>query len=126
MAHFDAALDRQHALAVRRGVAFDDVAQVGDDGRFGHVAAPVGAGVVEAGVVGAADEVGHVGDRAVGHRGHRAKGADRGQVAGHAAVHFQDLGLGREAVRGQAGDLADLDLVELMVAAQQQHEILFS
>ena len=58
VADLDAALDRQHALAVGRRVARDDVADVGHDVGLGQVAAPVDAGDVEVDLVGAADEVG--------------------------------------------------------------------
>ena len=67
MADLDAALDRQHALAVGRRIAGDDVADVGHEIGLGQVAAPVDAGVVEVGLVGAADEVAHRRHRAVGH-----------------------------------------------------------
>ena len=66
VADLDAALDREHALAVGRGIAFDDVADVGHRVGLGQVAAPVDAGEVEALLVGAADEVAHRGHRAVG------------------------------------------------------------
>ena len=66
MADLDAALDRQHALAVGRRIALDDVADVGHEVGLGQVAAPVDAGEVEVGLVGAADEVAHRRDGAVG------------------------------------------------------------
>jgi hypothetical protein len=47
----------QRALAVGRRVAGDDVADVGDDGRFRQVAAEIDAGEVETLFVGAADDV---------------------------------------------------------------------
>ena len=70
----------QRALAVRATVAGDDVADVGDDVGFGQVAAPVDAGDVEAGFVGADDEIGHRRDAAVGDTriGLRAARAGRG------------------------------------------------
>ena len=122
MADFDAALDRQHALAVGRRVACDDVADVGHDIGLGQVAAPVDAGVVEVGLVGAADEVAHAGDRAVGHDLHRLASVPIGpEVARLAAEVVLDLGVGREAEAGlQARHLAGLDLVQVMVAAHQQ------
>ncbi len=56
VAHFDAALEQQLALAARARVAFHHVAQVGNL-VGGDVAIPVGPGQVEAGLVGATDEV---------------------------------------------------------------------
>jgi hypothetical protein len=68
VADFDAAADFQRALAVRRGVAGDDVAQIGDF-RLRQVAAEIDAGQVEAGFVGAADKIAHRRDAAVGENG---------------------------------------------------------
>ena len=85
MADLDAALDGEHALAVGRRVAGDDVADVGHQVGLGQVAAPVDAGEVEVFVVGAADEVVHRGHGAVGHHLDRLLRADRPQVAGLAA-----------------------------------------
>src|SRR5690606_5876111 len=59
VADLDAAGDPQRALAVGRGIALDHVADVGDVVRLGQVAAPVHAGEVVAGLVGADHEIGH-------------------------------------------------------------------
>ena len=121
MADFDAALDRQHALAVGRGIAGDDVAHVGDDLRLGQVAAPVDAGVVKAGLVRAADEIAHRRDGAIGDHAQRPARADRPEVAGLAAEGRFDLRAGREAKAAlEARQLAGLDLVQRVVAAHEQ------
>ena len=70
MADLDAAAELQRALAVRRGVAGDDVAEDRRLSRFRQVAAEIDAGQVEAGFVGAADEIAHGGDRAIGEDRH--------------------------------------------------------
>jgi hypothetical protein len=69
--------------------------------------------------VGAGDEIGHRGHRAVHH--HAAGKAHRAQRAGVGAEGGEDVGGGGEGERVlDAGDLLGLDLVELVVAAQQQ------
>ena len=121
MADLDAALDREHALAIGRRVAFDDVADVGDDIRLGQIATPVDACVVEVDLVRAADEVAHRRHRAVGDDLDRLLQVVRAEVAGLAAEVCVDLGTGREAKAFvQARHLARLDLVQRMVAAHQQ------
>ena len=62
VADLDAAQDVERALAVRRRVALDDVAQVGDRVRLAAIAAEIDAAQVEVGLVRAADEIGHRGD----------------------------------------------------------------
>ena len=62
---FDTALQLQFPLAAGARIPFDDVAEVFDEG-FGEVAPEVDARVVEAGNVGAAAEIRHIGDGAVG------------------------------------------------------------
>src|SRR5690606_8449202 len=113
VADLDAAHDTQLA-AVNRAVALDHAADVGDDVGFGQVAAPVHPGQVEAGLVGADDEVGHRRDVAVGEHADRLAGRDRPEEAGLAAQVVGDLGLGGHAVAGQAFDLGQLDLVGLV------------
>jgi hypothetical protein len=67
----------------------------------------------------AANEVAHQRDGAVGHDLHRFFHADRAEIARHGAEVFDDLVFPGETVILQAGELADLDLVHLVVAAQQ-------
>ena len=118
MADFDAAADLEGALAVGGRVAGHHVAQVGHFG-FGEVAADVDAGVVVIVLVGAGDEVGHRGHGAVHH--HAAAEAHRAQRAGVGAEGGEDVGRGGEGERVlDAGDLLGLDLVELVVAADEQ------
>ena len=73
----DAALDGQRAPSIGRRVAGDDIADVGDQVRLGQVAAPVDAGQVEVGFVGAADEVAHRSHGAVGDDLEAARRHDR-------------------------------------------------
>ena len=97
---FNAALQAEHALAVGRGVALDDVAQVGNLG-FGQVAAEVHAGVVIALFIGAAAEVGHVGD---------------GQVC-------IDGNVGRKAEAVlELRQMTGLDFVEVVVGTEQDED----
>ena len=110
----------QRALAVRAGVARDDVTQVGYRGRLGNIALEIDAAQMEAGLVGAAHEIAHAGGGAVGNRLHRLDGAD---IAGTAAHVPFDFFVGGKAEIADAGNLADLDFVQRVIAAQQQqHE----
>ncbi len=86
-----------------------------------QVAAPVDAGVVEVLGVGAADEVAHRRDRAIGDDAHRPPGSDRTEVARLAAEVRLDLRRRGEAEAAiEAGQLAGLDFVERVVAANEQ------
>ena len=87
-----------------------------------HVAAEIHAGVVETVVVRAADEVAQRSGGAVDQHAHlAAHGADVASAAVHVAV---DLVVAGESEFAQ--HLAGLDLVQRMVAAQQQqHEFVF-
>ena len=67
MANFNAPLNRQLAHAVGRLVTRHHVANIGHQGWFGQVAAPVDAGDVKVGFVGATNPVAHGGHFAVGH-----------------------------------------------------------
>ncbi len=120
VADLDTALNGQLALAVWREVAGDHIAQIGDHRRLGQVTAPVHTGQVVVGLVGTADPVGHHGHVAVHHQLDGLLQADRAQVTGLAAKVFFNLADGRKTEVGQALDLADLDLVHVMVTAQQQ------
>ncbi|MPN05323.1 hypothetical protein SDC9_152573 [bioreactor metagenome] len=121
VADLDAALDGEYAPAVGRRIALDHIADIGNDIRLGKVASPVGAGVVEAFVVGTADEISHVGNGTVSDDANRFFQADRTEIARLAAEVLDDFGFGGEAESGfQAVDLASLDFVEFMVAAHQQ------
>ena len=121
MADLDAALDRQHAAPVGRGIAGDHIAQVGHHIRLGQVAPPVHACQVMALGIGAAHPVGHQRHLAVGHHLDRPLQADRAQVAGRRAKVRLNLGHGGKAKAGvQPRHLGGLDLVHVVVAAQQQ------
>ena len=121
VADLDAALDGQLALAVGRRVAGQHVAQVGHQVRLGQVAAPVDAGEVHVFLVGAAHPVGHHGHLAVGDDGHGLLQADRAQIARLGAEVLDDLRHGGEAeAHVQTRHLARLDLVQVVVATQQQ------
>ena len=103
------------------GIALDDVADVGDELGLGQVAAPVDAGVVKVLGVGAGDEVAHRRDRAIGDDAHRPPGSDRTEVARLAAEVRLDLRRRGEAKAAiEAGQLAGLDFVQRVVAANEQ------
>jgi len=120
VADFDAAADFQFALAVRRRVAGDDVANV-EKHRFRQVAAKIDAGHVIAGFVGAADKVAHGRHAAVGEDAYRVViDTYRANEARFAVQALDDFLFGREAERVDRIDFAGLDLVQVMVAAQQQ------
>jgi hypothetical protein len=75
--------------------------------------------------VGADDEIRHRRDAAVGDHADRFLRCDRAEEARFGAEVVEDLGFGREAVIGQAGQFRELDLVDDVVAAhQRQHETL--
>ena len=71
-------------------------------------------------LIGAADPVAHDGDFAVHHQRHGFEQLERAEVARLAAEVVLDLGQRGEPEAGQTGDLADLDFVHVVVAAQQQ------
>ena len=107
----DAAPKFQAAAAVGRRVALDDVADVGDDVGFRAVTPPIGAGQVIARLVGAADEVGHRGRRAVGDNQHAAGvrlavAGDGAAITGFDPQMRLDLLRRRRAEIGQFGKLA--------------------
>ena len=117
MSYLDASHDVERAFAIRARVARAYVADVRDV-RLRQIAAPVDASQVVALFVCAADEVGHGGDRAVGDHAHL--GADRPDVAGRRMEVLADLGVGCEAEG--ADRLLRLDLVQIVVAAQEQQK----
>eukprot|EP00825_Cyclidium_porcatum_P015333 TRINITY_DN1860_c0_g1_i7.p2 TRINITY_DN1860_c0_g1~~TRINITY_DN1860_c0_g1_i7.p2 ORF type:complete len:215 (-),score=34.65 TRINITY_DN1860_c0_g1_i7:128-772(-) len=120
MTDFDAAQYFQGALAVRRGVAGDDVANV-EDFRFRQVAAEIDACHVIPGFVGATDEIAHVSHATIGKNGHlRRVDCNRANESGLAAEALDHFFFGGEAERIDGGNFACLDFVQFMVAAQQQ------
>ena len=122
MTDFNAALQAERALAIGRGVALDDVAQVGNLG-FGQVAAEVHAGVVIALFIGAAAEVGHVGDGQVGIDGNVFLDADGAEIAGLGTEVLEDLGVGREAEAVlELRQMTGLDFVEVVVGTEQDED----
>ena len=80
-----------------------NVAQVCHQLGFGQVAAPVHALDVEVFLVCAADEIGHVGDGAVGNHVYGLDRLDGAQVAGLAAKVLNDLAFRGEAEARQPG-----------------------
>jgi len=120
VADFDAAADVENPLAVRRGISGNDVADV-DDRRLWQVAAEIDAAQVVAGFIGATDEIGQVGDAAIGKNEHLVPvDADRPDEARLAAEALDDLFVGGKAERAECVDLACLDFVQFMIAAQQK------
>ena len=121
MADLDAALDRQHPLAVGRRIAGDDVAQVRHLVGFRQIAPPVHPRDVEILLVGTADEVTHLRHREVGDHPDGLPCSDRTEIARPAAEARADLRLGGEPESVlQSAQLAGLDLVQFVVAADQQ------
>ena len=104
------------------GIAGDDVADVGHQVGLGQVAAPVDAGEVEVGLVGAADEVAHRGHGAVGHHLARASScrSGRGSRACSRSGPRSRPTVAKRKPSFRPGDLAGLDLVQAVVAAHQQ------
>ena len=119
--HFDAAYDVEHALAIRRRIAGDHIADIGDF-RLGEITAEIGAGQVHVHFIGAAGKVGHHGHRAVGDDTDARLDTDRADETGDATQCFLDLVFTREAEGADAFNLAGLDFVELMIAAQEQQD----
>ena len=120
MAHFDAALNRQNALAIGRGITCHHIAQVCHCVRLRQITAPVHAGDVEVRLVGTAHPVGHHRDLAVDHDLHGLLQPDGPQVPWLATKVVFNLRHGRETEVFQPGDFVDLDFVHVMVTAQQQ------
>ena len=124
VSHFDAAADVELAFAVGTGVARDDIADVGHEHRLGQVAPEVRAGKVMAFLVRAADEIGQHRDRAVGNDPDSRVCADRADISRFASKMALDFRVGGEPKRVHSRQLLCLDLVQAVVAAQeQQHEV---
>ena len=119
VADFNAAHDVQHPFAVRRGVARDHIADIGDF-RLRQVAAKVGTGEVHVVFISATGKIGHHGDRAIGNDADARLDANGADKARDAAQGFFDLVFTGEAEGTNAVDLAGLDFIELMVATQEQ------
>ena len=121
VAHFDAALNGQHALAIGRGVARHHVADVGHQVRLRQVAAPVDAGHVEVFGVGTAHPIGQHSHFEVGHNFQGLLQLNRPQVAGLAAKVAVDFGRrGKAETAFHAWQFADFDFVHVMVTTKQQ------
>ena len=125
MADFDTPVNRQHALAVGRGITRLHIADIGHDVGFGQIAAPVDPGNMVIPLVRAGDEVAHVGDGAVGDDLDRFSVTrfytDGAKVARFDAEVLDDLRYGGEAEAVlETFDLARLDFIERVVAAYQQ------
>ena len=118
VAHFDAALEQQGALATGAWVAFHHVADVGHF-VVTDIAIPVGTGQMLAGFVGATDKVGQMGSAAIDDD---ATGeADRADGAGITTGGRLDLFvIGKGQRLGDARQLLGLHLVELVIATQHQ------
>ena len=121
MAHLDAAQDFEPAAAIGRRVAGNDVAQIGDAVGFTAIAAEIDAAKVEIGLVRAADEVRHRGDRPVDDQRQVLRYADGTEVAGVAAGDRDDFRLAGPAEFLEPRNLGHLDFVQRVVAADQQH-----
>ena len=121
VANFDAALDRERAIARRREIALDHVAQICDQCGFGKVPSPVHTNEVGVFVVCATHEIVHVRDGTVCDDGDRPNGGDWAEISRLAAEMFGDLFLGGEPVSFvQPRHLARLDLVEFVIPADEE------
>ena len=87
-------------------------------GRFGEIAAEVDAGEVKVLFIGAADEITHDGNRAVGDDGDAGGRLHRADVAGFAFERLDDFLVGGETECAE--QFLRLDLVEVMVAARSR------
>ena len=121
MADFDAAHDLEQTFAVRRRVAGDHIAQVGDF-RFGQVATEIGAGQVHVDLVGATGKVSHHSDRAVGDDADARLDADRTDKARDAAQRLFHFVFAGEAEGADALDFAGFDFIEFVIPAQEQQD----
>jgi len=127
MSDLDAAAQGQAAHAVRTGVAVDDIAYIGHNIRFLQVSAEIDSGEVEFRLVGAADEIAHRGDRAVGDDPDAATvDPDRPEEAGRTVEGSADFSFVRQAEIRHVRELAELDFIEHVVAAQQQDDHLLA
>jgi hypothetical protein len=97
MPDLDAAAEFQLAFAVRRRIAGDDVAQIGDQRRLRQIAAKIHSGQVKAGFVGTANEVAHHCHAAVGINRNARQPPTGPMIAGLAAECSGDLVVAREA-----------------------------
>ena len=120
MANFDAALNRQLALAAGRQIAFDHIADVGHQLRLGQVTPPVHAAQVRICFVSTADKIGHQRDFAVSNHRQGLIHAHRPQIPRLAIEMRFNFCAARQAEIGQACQFADFDFIDFMVAAQQQ------
>src|SRR5690242_16597355 len=120
MADLDTAYDLERSLAVRAGIAGDDLAYVGDRGGLGAIPAEVDAGEVKSFLVGAADKIAHRGHRAVGDDADPRGYSHRTDIAGLAAQVLPDFRVACEAERIHAGDFLGLDLVQRVVPSKEQ------
>ena len=96
----------------------NDIAQIGDGGRFRQIPAEIDSSQVEACLVRATNEVAHCRHAAVDEN-RNAADPDRSDVTGFAAQRLDDFVVARETE--VADDLLCLDFVEVMIPAQQDH-----
>ena len=117
MPDFDSAHDFQMSFAVRRAIACDDVAQVGDEIGLAAVAPEVDSAQVEIGFIRAADEVAHQRDRPIDDERHVGRNADRTEIAWRASCRRDDLGIACPAKSFESRDLSCLGFVQGVIAA---------
>ena len=120
MAYLNAALNRQHTLAVRRRVTRDHIAQISDEIGFGQVTTPVHAGDVKVGFIGTTNPVVHHRHFAVHHQFDGFQQVHGTQITRLAAKVVFNFGHGGKTKGRQTRQFADLDLVHVMVTTQQQ------
>ena len=121
MAYFNAAFNGQGALAIRRHIAIDHIAQIGHHHGLGQITPPIHTRDVVVGLIGPANPVGHDSHFTVGHHVQRLLQIQRAQVARLAAkvlVNFCQCGKTEAYI--QAWQLAHFNFVHVVVATKQQ------
>ncbi len=121
MAHFDAARELQAAFAIGACIAFDHVAQI-DKLRLGGIAAEVEAGVVLVVFIGTNHPIGAFFGGEIGiYFALKTHGAERAAIGAELGADLCGVGHGERGFH--AGEFFGFDVVEFVVAAQeQQHD----
>ena len=121
MAHFDTACEFQTAFTIGTLIAFDHVAQI-DKLRLGGIAAEVEAGVVLVVFIGANHPIGAFFGGEIGiHAAGETHGAERAAIGAELGTDLRGVGHGERGFH--AGEFFGFDVVEFVVAAQeQQHD----
>ena len=121
VADFDTALHLERALAVRRNIAFNDVADVSNNIRFSEVTTPVHTADVIALFVGADNEVAHVGNRCIGNNRDILRNSDRSEIAGFRTEGIFNFLVGCKAESAfERFQLFGFNFVKCVIASEKQ------